>query len=102
MRRVRIKDEALEQRMFFQRVLLAATVVAYVAAKLRLQIRAFPPLQQSAVILALLWLNEFLLFWIDGVAGHPVTDWRRWLSVPVSAACWPIVTGLYARFAARR
>jgi len=81
---------------------LTLAVIAYVASKLRLQIRAFPPLQQSAVILALLWLNEFLLFWIDGVAGHPVTDWRRWLAVPVGAACWPLLTGLFARFAARR
>ena len=34
MRRVRIKDEALEQRMFFQRVLLAAAVVTVVALAL--------------------------------------------------------------------
>ena len=81
---------------------LTLTVIAYVACKLRLQIRAFPPLQQSAVILALLWLNEFLLFWIDGVAGHAITDWRRWISVPVSAAFWPLIAGLYARYAARR
>ena len=81
---------------------LTLTVIAYIASKLRLQVRAFPPLQQSAVILALLWLHEFLLFWLDGVAGHPVTDWRRWLSVPVSAACWPLVTAFYARFASRR
>ncbi|HEY7754178.1 MAG TPA: rod shape-determining protein MreD [Steroidobacteraceae bacterium] len=81
---------------------LAFIVIAYVASKLRLQVRAFPPLQQTAVILALLWLNEFIVFWIDGVAGHPVTDWRRWLSVPVGAACWPLVTGLFARVAARR
>jgi penicillin-binding protein 2 len=33
-RRVRIKDEALEQRMFFQRVLLASAVVALVALAL--------------------------------------------------------------------
>jgi len=81
---------------------LTLTVIAYVACKLRLQIRAFPPLQQSAVILALLWLNEFLLFWIDGIAGHAITDWRRWIPVPVSAALWPLVTVLYARFAPRR
>jgi rod shape-determining protein MreD len=81
---------------------LTLTVIAYVACKLRLQIRAFPPLQQSAVILALLWLNEFLLFWLDGVAGHAVTDWHRWIPVPVSAAFWPLISGLYARFAARR
>jgi rod shape-determining protein MreD len=81
---------------------LTLVVIAYLAAKLRLQVRAFPPLQQSAVVLALLFLNEFLLFWIDGVAGHPVTDWQRWLAVPVGAACWPLVTGLYARVVARR
>lgn len=81
---------------------LTLTLIAYVACKLRLQIRAFPALQQSAVILALLWLNEFLLFWIDGIAGHAITDWRRWITVPVSAALWPLVTGFYARFAARR
>lgn len=81
---------------------LTLTVIAYVAAKFRLQLRAFPPLQQSAVVLALLWLNEFLLFWIDGVAGHPVTDWRRWLAVPISAAFWPLLAALYARHAPRR
>ena len=81
---------------------LTLTVIAYVACKLRLQIRAFPMLQQSAVILALLWLNEFLLFWIDGVAGHAITDWRRWISVPVSAAFWPLIASLYARYASRR
>jgi rod shape-determining protein MreD len=81
---------------------LTLTVIAYVACKLRLQIRAFPPLHQSAVILALLWLNEFLLFWIDGIAGHAITDWRRWIPVPLSAALWPLVTSLYAHFAPRR
>ena len=34
MRRVRIKDEALEQRMFFQRVLLAAALVTLIAIAL--------------------------------------------------------------------
>jgi len=81
---------------------LALVVITFVASKLRLQIRAFPPLQQTAVILALLWLHEFLLFWIDGVSGHEITDWRRWLAVPVGAACWPLITALYARVAVRR
>src|SRR6202008_2242255 len=75
---------------------LTLTVIAYVAAKLRLQVRAFPPLQQTAVVLAILWLHEFLLFWIDGVAGHPITDWRRWLAVPVGAAGWPLGNGPFA------
>lgn len=81
---------------------LALTVIAFLAAKLRLQVRAFPRLQQTAVVLALLWLNEFLVFWIDGVAGHPVTDPRRWVSVVIGAACWPPLAGLFARATARR
>ena len=81
---------------------LALLVITYVATKLRLQVRAFPLLQQTAVVLALLWMNEFLLFWIDGASGHPITDWRRWLAVPAGAACWPLITGLYARVAGRR
>ena len=80
---------------------LALVAIAYIASRLRLQIRAFPPLQQTAVILALLWLNEFLLFWIDGVSGHPVTDWKRWLAVPAGAACWPLITSLYSRIATK-
>jgi len=81
---------------------LALIVIVYVASKLRLQVRAFPPLQQSAVVLALLFLHEFLLFWLDGVSGHPVTDWRRWLAVPIGAACWPLIAGFYPRMAGRR
>ena len=80
---------------------LALVIIAYIALKLRLRIRAFPVLHQSVVVLGLLWLNEFTLFWVDGVAGHPVTDWLRWAGVLTGAACWPLLTGLYARVAFR-
>lgn len=76
---------------------LAFCVIAYVALRLRLQIRAFPMLQQTAVVLALLAVSEFLVFWIDGVTGHAVTQWTRWLGVPVGAACWPLLAGLLER-----
>lgn len=80
---------------------LALVIIAYIALKLRLRIRAFPVLHQTVVVLGLLVLSEFTLFWIDGVAGHPVTDWERWASVLTGAACWPLLTGLYARVALR-
>lgn len=76
---------------------LALVLVAWIALRLRLRVRAFPPLQQTAVVFALLWLDEFVVFWVDGVAGHPVTDWMRWLSVPVGAACWPLLARLLVR-----
>ncbi len=81
---------------------LALVIVAYVALRLRLQVRAFPMAQQTAVVLALLWLNEFILFWVDGVSGHAVTDWVRWLPVITSAACWPLVVRAWDRVVARR
>lgn len=80
---------------------LAFTVIAYVALKFRLRVRAFPVLQQSAVVFALLALGEFLVFWIDGVTGHAVTEWTRWLGVAVGAACWPLLAGLLARYLPR-
>lgn len=80
---------------------LALVIIAYIALKFRLRIRAFPMLHQTVVVLGLLWLNEFALFWVDGVAGHPVTAWVRWAGVLTGAACWPLLSGLYARVALR-
>lgn len=80
---------------------LALVLIAWIALKLRLQVRAYPLLQQTAVVFALLWLDEFVIFWIDGVSGHPVTDWIRWLTVPVGAACWPLAARLFARATTR-
>lgn len=80
---------------------LALVVIAYIALKMRLRIRAFPILHQSVVVFGLLALQEFILFWIDGLAGFPVTDWARWLPVLTGALCWPLLTGLYSRLSIR-
>lgn len=80
---------------------LALVVIAYIALKMRLRIRAFPILHQSVVVFGLLAINEFMLFWIDGIAGFPVTAWARWLAVLTGALCWPLLTGLYSRLALR-
>jgi rod shape-determining protein MreD len=80
---------------------LALVLIAYVALKMRLRIRAFPVLHQSAVVGALLGLNEFVLFWIDGLAGHPVTSWTRWVPVLAGAAVWPFISAFYTRLAMR-
>jgi rod shape-determining protein MreD len=81
---------------------LALLLIAYVALHFHLRIRMFPLSQQALTVLSLLWLYEFVLFWIDGVTGHPVTDWGRWLRVLTGAALWPLIAGLYGRWLARR
>jgi rod shape-determining protein MreD len=89
------------QGMLLGQHALSLTLIAYIALKMRLRIRAFPVLHQSAVVFGLLWLNEFILFWIDGIVGHPVTVWTRWIAVLTGAACWPFLSGLYSRLALR-
>lgn len=80
---------------------LALVLIAYIALKMRLRIRAFPAIHQASVVFGLLLLNEFVLFWIDGLAGHPVTDWTRWIPVLTGAAAWPFLSAFFTRAAAR-
>lgn len=81
---------------------LALVTVAYIASKFHLRIRMFPLGHQTLTVLSLAWLHQFMLFWIDGVAGHPVTDWMRWLPILTGAATWPLLSGVYARLLLRR
>jgi rod shape-determining protein MreD len=64
--------------------------------------RMFPLLHQSLVVLALLWIYQFILFWIDGVTGHPLNEWARLLPGLTGALFWPVLTGLLGSFTARR
>ena len=57
---------------------LALLVIVYVAERLHLRIRVFPVSQLGITVLALLGLYEFILFWIDGVAGRTVPVSERW------------------------
>ena len=80
---------------------LAFVVIAYLVHRFHLRVRMFPLLHQSLVVLSLLWLYQFMLFWIDGVTGHPLTDWVRWLPVITGALLWPVLAGLMGRLMSR-
>jgi rod shape-determining protein MreD len=80
---------------------LAFVMIAYLVHRLHLRVRMFPLHQQSLVVMSLLWLYQFTLFWIDGVSGHPLTDWIRWLPVITGALVWPLVCIVMDRAAAR-
>lgn len=80
---------------------LAFVAVAYLAHRLHLRIRMFPLMHQSLVAFALLAIYQFLLFWIDGVAGQPVTAWVRWLPVATGALLWPVLAGFLGRLMMR-
>jgi rod shape-determining protein MreD len=67
---------------------LALLVVVYLSQRFHLRIRAFPASQVALIAIALLGVYEFILFWIDGVAGRTVPTIERWAPVVSGAVIW--------------
>lgn len=76
---------------------LALTLMAAWATHLRLRLRVFSVLSQSLTIFALLTGYQFILFWVDGATGNPVTSFSRWLAPVVGALIWPLLVGSLSR-----
>jgi rod shape-determining protein MreD len=76
---------------------LALTLIAAWATHLRLRLRVFSILSQSLTVFALLAGYQFILFWVDGATGNPVTNFSRWLAPLVGAMIWPLLTGTLSR-----
>jgi rod shape-determining protein MreD len=76
---------------------LALTVVGYLTLRFHLQIRIFPLWQLTATVFALMAIDAFILFWIDGVAGNPPVGLARWTQVLTGAVLWPIVMAIMDR-----
>ena len=73
---------------------LALCVVVFVTVRFHLLMRVFPMQQLTATIFALLALYQFVLFWINGVAGINVATLYYWAPVLTGTALWPVVTML--------
>lgn len=76
---------------------LALLVIVYLSRRFYLRLRVFPLSQLTMAVAALLLLYEFLLFWIDGVAGRTVPLVERWGAVVTGALVWLAVVGLVER-----
>ena len=73
---------------------LALCVVVFVTVRFHLLMRVFPMQQLTATIFALLALYQFVLFWINGVAGIDVAAVYYWAPVLTGTVLWPVVTML--------
>ena len=73
---------------------LAMTIVIYVTVKFHLQLRQFPLLQLMATVFALLALYEFILFWVNGVAGIEAPASSYWGPVLTGTVLWPVMNSL--------
>ncbi|MFQ5609075.1 MAG: rod shape-determining protein MreD [Woeseiaceae bacterium] len=70
---------------------LALCVIIYVTIKFHLLMRMFPLGQLAATVFALLALYQFLLFWINGVAGVESPGVTYWGPVLAGALIWPFL-----------
>ena len=82
---------------------LALSLVIFVTARFHLQMRQFPALQLLATVLALLALYQFILFWVNGVAGVNSPAISYWGPVLTGSLVWPLMTMLFGgiRYRAR-
>jgi rod shape-determining protein MreD len=70
---------------------LALSAITYITVKSHLLMRVFPLLQLTATIFALLALYQFLLFWINGVAGVSAPAVTYWGPVLTGSLIWPLL-----------
>tara|TARA_R110002096_G_scaffold101547_2_gene224541 strand:- start:14399 stop:14890 length:492 start_codon:yes stop_codon:yes gene_type:complete len=70
---------------------LALCVVAFVTVRFHLLMRVFPLPQLTATVFAILGLYQFLLFWVNGVAGVGAPAVTYWGPVIAGTALWPLI-----------
>jgi rod shape-determining protein MreD len=74
---------------------LALLVVVYLGQRFHLRVRMFPASQMVVVVAVLLALYQFILFWVDGVAGRTVPVIERWAPVLAGALVWPLLLAMF-------
>lgn len=68
---------------------LALCVIAFTTVCFHLLMRVFPMSQLTATVFALLALYQFILFWINGVAGVTASSVTYWGPVIIGTLIWP-------------
>lgn len=71
---------------------LALSLVVFLTVKFHLLMRMFPLPQLTLSIVALVALYQFLLFWINGVAGITAPERVYWAPVLISILAWPFIS----------
>ena len=76
---------------------LAIALVAYIAMSLHQRLRNQTLVQQSLFAFAVLTLNEFVVWGIEGWTGHSVSSPWRWIQPMIGAMVWPFVSLMLSR-----
>ncbi len=70
---------------------LGLALVAYLAVKFHLRVRAVPLWHQGISVFLLVLLERSLALWVKGIQGLPAQDSLVWVPALVSAVLWPWV-----------
>jgi len=80
---------------------LAAITVAYVAMSLHQRLRNQTLVQQSLFAFAMLFVNQLIVWAIEGWTGHAVSSPWRWIQPMIGGMLWPFIALLLGRTHAR-
>ena len=76
---------------------LAVALVAYISMSLHQRLRNQTLVQQSLFVFAVLTLNEFVVWGIEGWTRHGASTSWRWIQPMIGAMLWPFVALLVGR-----
>jgi len=70
---------------------LALSAVIYLTVRFHLQLRVFPLSQLTITVFGLLGIYQFILFWVNGVAGISSPAVGFWGPLLSGTLVWPLV-----------
>ena len=70
---------------------LALSAVVFLTARFHLRLRVFPLSQMTITVAVLVGLYQFVLFWINGVAGISADSASYWGPIVSGTLAWPLV-----------
>ena len=68
---------------------LSRSIIAFIAVKLHLRVRVYPPWQQAIAVLALLAIGQLFVVWVRSIIGKPTLGFHTWTPIIVSMVMWP-------------
>jgi rod shape-determining protein MreD len=71
---------------------LALCFIVFITVRFHLLMRVFPMQQLTVTVFAILALYQFVLFWINGVAGVAAPPVNYWGPVISGTLFWPVVS----------
>ena len=81
---------------------LALSAIVFLTVRFHLLLRVFPLSQMTLTVAAMIGLYQFILFWVNGVAGISSPGIAFWGPAVSGTLLWPLVYWLFGAVTYRR